>query len=611
MLRPLTFIVAVILFAVSSQAREFVSGELIVKLKANSSESQSYKFLGKAQLQKNMKLKRSWKRMKMYHFNIRKGQSVDEAIADLQNDPDVAYAEPNFILSKSASEVQNTLSADVVQSMAAAGGLYSTGADIGIDQVIPNLTPSGNKPIVAIIDTGVDITHSVFTQSNSIWVNAGEVPGNGIDDDGNGYIDDVNGWNFINNSGVMLDDDDHGTHVAGTVLSVGLDIFQGTVSESSVKIMPLKFLDSNGLGTTADAIAAIHYAVDNGASVLNNSWGGDSYSLALHEAVTYTYTKGAVFVAAAGNLAGNNDYAPIYPASYDVPNIIAVAATTDSDNLASFSNFGYNTVSVGSPGTVILSTIPGGNFLRMSGTSMASPIVSGIAGIIKAQSPTMLGYQIKTIVEDSSEPVIPLQGKVSSESRVNAFSALTMSGAVTVSSYQPTYSLGGRSLASEEGAAGCGVVSKFVGDKLGGSGGNGSSGGLGFQLLTLLILIGPLVYITYMRTQNSTEQRRKHERFSVESDVKIKIGNKELVGSVSSISLGGVQINTDALLENGGIVKMSISTPDGKEQIQVAGKVVWSQEKESYGLQFSEPNSKALNKISNWVSGLKKSAAQT
>ena len=607
MIKKVVLVILLLVFpSASAWAQDYVPGEVIVKLKSRTDSGSSYQFIGKAQLQKNMTLKRSWKRMKMYHFKVKSGQSVDDTILDLRNDPDVEFAEPNYILKKSGNDTHEILSSSEVVSMAVGGDYTVTDADIGVDELIPIVHPGAYRPIVAVIDTGMDISHRVFTQSGALYINSGEIPGNGIDDDGNGYVDDVNGWNFITNSGTMFDDDDHGTHVAGAILSVGVNILENPVNEASIRIMPLKFLDSQGLGTTSDAIEAIRYAVDNGATVLNNSWGGSSYSTALHEAVVYSYSKGALFVAAAGNLGANNDHTPIYPASLDVPNVVSVAATMNDDSLATFSNYGKNTVNVGSPGVYILSTISSGNFAYMSGTSMASPFVAGIAALVKAQAPSMLGYQMKDIIEGEAESAGSLKGKVTSESRVNALNSYYKAGSVSVLSDQPIYSIqGGRGIASEDAAGGCGIVSKLVMNQK-----NGyalKEFGRGYKWFAFLFLLGPIAYMMFLRMK-SPEQRRQFERFDVSSQVRLKVGDKELIGSVSSLSLGGVQVNTDALLENGGIVRMSISSPDGKEEIQVAGQVVWSQERKAYGVKFAETNSATLNAISGWTQKLKKTA---
>ena len=226
-----------------------------------------------------------------------------------------------------------------------------------------NRLGKGIKPstevVVAVIDTGLDLTHRVFTESQAIWTNTDEVPNNGIDDDNNGYVDDVNGWNFVTGNGNLYDDDNHGTMFL-EIISVNR-YFANPVANSPIKIMPLKFWMEMDWGNK-DAIQTIYYAVQNGAKIINNSW----------EAVVTVWPSTRLLLTLTkmecrllrrrGNAGANNDSNPMYPANYDVPNVVSVAATTSSDYLASFSNYGFNSVDIGSPGVYIRSTISGGNF---------------------------------------------------------------------------------------------------------------------------------------------------------------------------------------------------------------------------------------------------------
>lgn len=587
-------------FAYGQQA--YVPGEVIVKLKSAAGSSDSYAFVGKASSDKEMVLKESWGKMGIYHFSLKKGETVEQAIQELQKDPNVLYAEPNYIISKS-SEVgfQQTFSAEEIQASAvnAQASYMATGANIGVQSVWSSSDPPpAVKPIVAVIDTGLDTNHYVFSNSGAVYTNTNEIPGNGIDDDGNGYVDDVHGWNFVDNSPTMYDDDGHGTHVSGIILSIDQNIYTTPLAESKIQIMPLKFLNGNGVGTTSNAIRAIYYAANMGASVLNNSWGGAEYSAALHEAVAYTYTKGALFVAAAGNAGNNNDASPMYPASYDVPNVIAIAATTDYDYLASFSNFGATTVHLGSPGVYILSTVPNNGFGTSSGTSMAAPFVAGTAVQMKVGSPGMLGYQLKSILTSQFASVTQLNGKVVTGGRLNSANAVSYSKTASVDSTQPAYTLtyrADRQLASSLGGGGCGMVQK-MGE---GEPPFGSAGAI-----VVLILL-PLAVLAYMR-MTTPAQRRKHERFKIDSDVRISVGGRELVGSVSSISLGGAQVNTSALLQDGGMVTLSISSPDGAEKVEVAGRVVWSEANKAYGVAFDHAPQSVLSQIADWTKGLQK-----
>jgi hypothetical protein len=287
-------------------------------------------------------------------------------------------------------------------------------------------TGSGSL-IVAVIDTGVDYTHPDLAAN--IWTNAGEIPGDGIDNDGNGYIDDVHGYDFFNRDGDPRDDHGHGTHVAGTIGAVGNNGIGVTGVNWNVQIMPLKFLGAGGSGTTADAIEALAYAVANGAAISNNSWGGDPYSQAMFDAIAAARDAGHLFVAAAGNgnifgIGQDNDAAPFYPAGYDLDNVIAVAAVDHHDNLATFSNYGATTVDLAAPGVNILSTTPGGGYGQSSGTSMAAPHVAGVAALTWDAHPDWSYDQVVAQVLGSVDPLPQLQGLTVTGGRLNAAAAL-------------------------------------------------------------------------------------------------------------------------------------------------------------------------------------------
>ncbi|MBV2167837.1 MAG: S8 family serine peptidase, partial [Bdellovibrio sp.] len=397
----------------------------------------------------------------------------------LKNDPDVEYIEPNFILEKSEVAPNGPverLSYEQLVSTNAASTDPSTyaqsSANTGVAAAwveMTALSQVSDKVIVAVVDTGLDKYHDVFKPyamggTGALWVNEAEANGlPGVDDDQNGFVDDINGWNFINNTGNFLDDDDHGTHVAGIVVGAGQNIFARPLQESKILVMPLKFLGAGGSGSTANAIRAIYYAVNNGARVINNSWGGAAYSRALHDAITYAYDRRVLVVSAAGNYASNNDLQPMYPSSYDVPSNLSVASTTRFDDLSSFSNYGANSVHVGSPGEYIESTVPGNKTMKMSGTSMAAPFVAGMAGLAFREAPSLSGYQMKQLIMQSADQNNYLNGLVSTSARIDArYLIETSKQMVTMASAQPSYKpsyLTERAPAAEGGgAAGCGLV---------------------------------------------------------------------------------------------------------------------------------------------------------
>jgi subtilisin family serine protease len=277
--------------------------------------------------------------------------------------------------------------------------------------------------VVAVIDSGVDYNHPDLAAN--IWRNpkAAQMEATGVDEDGLGY-NDIVGWDFVHNDNLPYDDNNHGTHVAGTIGAVGGNGIGVSGVSQRVSIMAVKFLDASGTGDTANAIRGINYAVSRGAKVLNNSWGGGGYNTALRDAIQRSADAGALFVVAAGNDGSNNDYSPIYPASFNVPNIITVAATTSSDTLASFSNTGARSVHLAAPGQGIYSTVPGGRYATMSGTSMAAPHVSGAAALVWAQYPNASAREIKNRLINSGDYLRTLSGRTISGRRLNVRRAL-------------------------------------------------------------------------------------------------------------------------------------------------------------------------------------------
>lgn len=607
-----SFLGGLFLLLNSVQAQEYVPGEVIVKFKKeqNGNPNFSSKAIGFS-----VNLKKSWSVLNMHHFQAKAGQqNVEQLVNQLRADPNVEYAEPNYIFKKqsvglesgrlSKSEAMSTVSALAVTA-SSVPTYYQSDAAIQVEDAWNILAPTSSlTPVVAVIDTGLDYNHEVFVGANAVWRNPGEIASNGIDDDHNGYIDDIRGWNFVANNNNPMDDEDHGTHVSGIVLGVSQDIFALSLSAAKVKIMPLKFLDSTGSGATSDAVEAIYYAIANGASVINASWGGGSYSAALQDAIIEAYDNGVTFVAAAGNASNNNDNSPTYPANYAIGNLIAIAATTDTDNVASFSNYGRSTVDIASPGVGILSTLPNDSYAYASGTSMAAPLVAGLVAVMEREAGQRInGYQAGQILFANNDANVGnVNGKVTTNARVNVFKAVSYVQNNPVSSSQPDYTAS-RNLSSDSsgGGGGCGLVKQI-------SGSSSSSDFMGRALLMLIVLSPFAVALFLKMRRKSEEDRRSYERYNIQSEVRISVGDKELVGSVSSISLGGVKIDTEALLEKGGIVEMNIMSPDGKERVQVLGKVVWSQERKSYGVQFCDIAETQTSSISSWTKKLVRSS---
>jgi subtilisin-like proprotein convertase family protein len=340
---------------------------------------------------------------------------MQQALAFWQSHPNVAIVTPDFELT--------TQSIPNDPSFGSLWGLSNNGSQGGLLNADINIEPAwalgtATSIVTAVIDTGVDYTHPDL--ASNIWTNTDEVAGNGIDDDGNGFVDDVRGWDFVNNDSDPMDDNGHGTHVAGTIGAVGNNGIGVTGVAWTASIMPLKFLDQSGSGSLSDAIKAIQYARVNGAKIINASWGGGGFSSALQSAITQFITSGGLFVAAAGNEATNNDVTPSYPANYQ--GVISVGASTRTDTRASFSNYGTS-VDVFAPGQSILSTLPGNRYGSLSGTSMATPQVAGALALLWGQNPTLSANTISQALINSTDNV--LRASNSTHGRINVGAAAT------------------------------------------------------------------------------------------------------------------------------------------------------------------------------------------
>ena len=315
--------------------------------------------------------------------------------------------------------------------------LSADGTVRSLEEIDMNIVPAWKKydaksgkrqVIVALIDTGVDITHPEL--SGSIWTNTGEIPGDGIDNDGNGYIDDVYGWNFYDNNAQVFTgtDDNHGTHSAGTIAAARNGV--GTVGicdPAYVKIMVIKTLGtSSGVGTVSNVVKAIRYAQANGASICNLSFGTMKYSEELYQAIK---DSGMLFIVAAGNgdASGNGysiDEQPMYPASFELDNIISVANLRFDGQLDRASNYGVRSVDLAAPGNYILSTITGNDYAYMSGTSMAAPMVTGTAAMLYSCDASLSLMDVRNRILQSARPLESLSGKVATGGMLDAGAAM-------------------------------------------------------------------------------------------------------------------------------------------------------------------------------------------
>jgi uncharacterized repeat protein (TIGR01451 family) len=374
--------------------------------------------------------------------------TVTEALALYKKNPNVLYAEPNYIRRATQQAFLTPNDSQFSQLWA----LHNTGqtggtpdADIDAPEAW-DLSTGSSAVVVAVIDTGVDYNHPDL--SANMWRNTPDCNSNNIDDDGNGYKDDCYGIDTANNDSNPMDDNDHGTHVAGTIGARGNNS-QGVVGVNwQVQIMACKFLDANGTGSTADAITCLQYVQlmkGRGVNVVatNNSWGGGGYSQALYDAIAEHMNAGILFIAAAGNESADNDSTGSYPADYYLPNILSVAATTHTDSLASFSNFGRRTVHVGAPGESIRSTTRNNTYSTFSGTSMATPHVTGLAALLKAYNPSLDWIAIRNLILSSGDAKSSLQDKTITGRRINAYQALSCTSAPLFAVLRPLSIVGG------------------------------------------------------------------------------------------------------------------------------------------------------------------------
>ncbi len=327
---------------------EYVPGEILIKLKG---AAEIAEINGPHNKFDSVSKKQS-RKSRLHHLKLDEDVSVEEAIEFYKQDPNVEYAEPNYIIRLNA--IPNDIDFNLIWRLHNTG---QTGGSDDADIDAPeawDLTTGSDNIIIAVIDSGIALHHPDL--QGNIWTNPGETDcSDNIDNDNNGYVDDCNGWDFLGKDNEPIDFNGHGSHVSGIIAAVGNNNEGITGIMWQAKIMPLRFFGLSGSGTVANAVSAILYANANGAHVINLSWGGSNYSQSLKDAID---ASDAVIVCAAGNIGSDNDATPFYPAGYDSPNIISVAATDNNDNLAYFSNYGAETVDIGAPGVSIYSTVP-------------------------------------------------------------------------------------------------------------------------------------------------------------------------------------------------------------------------------------------------------------
>ncbi len=412
------------------QTAAMVPNELLVKFKAGISDNNRAAIMSLIQANVSERLltaamQRAGDREGI--FLLRIPGNVMQAISQLKGIENVVYAEPNFIYQ------HNAVSNDVHYTNGHLWGMYGDASSPAnnygsqaAEAWAANHTGS-TSVVVGVIDEGAMFAHEDLAAN--FWTNPFD-PVDGVDNDGNGYKDDVHGWDFVQNNNTTFDgtQDDHGTHVSGTIGAKGGNSVGVAGINWSVTILNAKFLGSSG-GTTANAIKCVDYVTDlktrHGMNIVatNNSWGGGGFSQGLKDAIDRAGTANILFVAAAGNNSRNTDNSPNYPSCYTSSNIISVASITKTGGKSSFSNWGATTVDIGAPGSGIWSTLPasggGSKYGSYDGTSMATPHVTGAAALYASTHPGSTAAQIKAAILNSAVATPSLAGKCVTGGRLN------------------------------------------------------------------------------------------------------------------------------------------------------------------------------------------------
>jgi len=420
---------------VSAGSPPFVQGEILVKFKTGASEADRNQAMAAADASVQSQILTA----AMQNSGDEEGVTlletslnVPEAVQAMIDSGTVKWAEPNYIYKTQVTSNDPYLTDGTLWGMCsptAIGGGPANEYGIGATTAWENDKTDCSSVYIGIIDEGYNWVHQDLAANAG--TNPGEIPEDGIDNDGNGYVDDVHGWDFQNGDNTVYDGtgDEHGTHVAGTIGGVGGNGAGVAGVCWKVKLLNAKFIEHNWGGTGENAIKAIDYFTDlktrkaNPLNIVatNNSWGGYFFSQGIFDAIERARNAGILFVAAAGNDNLDNDFevVPFYPASHDLDNVIAVASITSTGELSDFSNYGPTSVDIGAPGSDIWSTLPENGYGYLSGTSMATPHVTGAVALYKARNPTATATQIKEAILAKGTATDSLNGMVLSGKRLN------------------------------------------------------------------------------------------------------------------------------------------------------------------------------------------------
>jgi len=407
------------------EGRDAVAGEVLVKFRSGATEFSVYY----AQQDADADVKEQVSATGVWRFRSR-SKTTTTLIKELSARNDVEYAEPNYIVHAilTPNDPRFPELWGLLNTGQTVGGVVGTpGADIKAT-LAWDVSTGSRSTVVGVIDTGIDYNHpdlaaNVWSAPTAFSVTVGGVVIN--------CAAGTHGYNAITNTCNPLDDNDHGSHVSGTIGGVGNNGVGVVGVNWTASIMGMKFLDASGSGSTANAIKAIDFAIQTknvfGANanvrVLSNSWGGGGFSQALLDAINRANTADMLFSAAAGNNGTNNDTTPHYPSSYNAPNIVAVAATDNRDALASFSNYGATSVHLGAPGVNVLSTTTNNTYSSFSGTSMATPHVSGAAALVLSRC-TLTTAALKSNLLANVDPIASLSGRTTTGGRLNVNKAI-------------------------------------------------------------------------------------------------------------------------------------------------------------------------------------------
>jgi YD repeat-containing protein len=418
-LTPVPFLAMNSLAAMPAEEKgKYRAGELLVRFRQDVTARQAAALAQSKGARQKQRLRGA---SRVERLEVAEGQDLEAVAAVLRLDPLVEFAELNLIIRGEQVQPDDTrFTEQWALRNAGEGASQIAGSDIRASQAW-QVTTGSVQTVVAVVDGGVDFSHPDLI--NNRWRNEGELS-NGRDDDRNGYENDLHGWDWVADSGEIKDGQGHGTAVAGLVAAEG-DNAAGVAGVMwRASLMSLRVLDASGMGDVASAIEAIDYAVAKGAQVINCSWGTGEESQALRDAVARAAARGVVVVASAGNGGRDNDAQGYYPASYDLPNVIAVAGTDGMDNLAGWSNHGFSRVHVAAPGVGVLSTAKGGGYEAVDGTSAAAALVSGVAGLVKTLRPALKPERVREAVVRTARTVSGLEGRVASGGVVDASGAL-------------------------------------------------------------------------------------------------------------------------------------------------------------------------------------------